>query len=50
MSLTTSTSIDTVSRKVQSNIRNMPDDNELRSFTMSEAILIKKNYVFNDTK
>jgi hypothetical protein len=32
MSLTTSTSIDTVARKVQSNTRNMPDDNELRSF------------------
>jgi hypothetical protein len=28
MSLTTSTSIDTVARKVQSNNRNMPDDNE----------------------
>jgi hypothetical protein len=26
------------------------DDNELRFFTMSEAILTKKNYDFNDTK
>jgi hypothetical protein len=32
MSLTTSTSIDTIARKVQSNFRNMPDDNELRFF------------------
>ncbi len=36
MSLTTSISIDTcnntIARKVQSNIRNMPDDNELRFF------------------
>ncbi len=32
MSLTTSTSIDTIARNVQSNSRNMPDDNELRFF------------------
>ncbi len=32
MSLTTSTSIETIARKVQSNSRNMPDDNELRAF------------------
>jgi hypothetical protein len=32
MSLTTSTSIDTIARKVQSHSRNMPDDNELRFF------------------
>ena len=50
MSLTTSTSIDTIARKVQSHSRNMPDDNELRFFAMSEAILTKKNYVFNDAK
>jgi len=50
MSLTTSTSIDTIARKVQSNSRNMPDDNELQFFAMSEAILTKKNYVFNDAK
>jgi hypothetical protein len=51
MSLTTSTSIDTIARKVQSHSRNMPDDNELRFFfAMSEAILTRKNYVFNDAK
>jgi hypothetical protein len=59
MSLTTSTSIDTIARKVQSHSRNMPDDNELRFFfgdeqgqffAMSEGILTKKNYVFNDAK
>jgi hypothetical protein len=43
-------SIDTIARKVQRNSRNMPDDNELRAFAMSEAILTKKNYVFNDAK
>jgi hypothetical protein len=48
--LTVSTPIDNIARKVQSNRRNMPGDNELRSFVMSEAILTKKNYVFNDTK
>ncbi len=50
MSLTTSTSINTVARKVQSNSRNMSDDNELWFFAMSEAILTRKNYVFNDVK
>jgi hypothetical protein len=59
MSLTTSTSIDTIARKVQSNIRNMTDDNKLcfffrdergYFFAMGEAILTKKNYVFNDAK
>ena len=47
MSLTTSTSIDTIARKVQSNSRNMPDDNELRAFfAMSEAILNKEELRF----
>ncbi len=50
MSLRTSTSINTIARKVQSNSKNMTDDNELRFFAMSEAILTKKNYVFNDVK
>jgi hypothetical protein len=56
--LTTSTSIDTIARKVQSYSRNMTDDNELRFFAMSEAIffamseaiLTKKNYILNDAK
>jgi hypothetical protein len=50
MSLTASTLIDTIPRKGKSNSRNIPDDNELRSFAMSEAILKEKNYFFNDTK
>ena len=33
MSLTKSISIDTIARKVQSNSRNMPDDDELRFFS-----------------
>ncbi len=39
MSKTAQTRIDTIARKVQSNSRNMPDENELHSFAMSEAIL-----------
>ena len=51
MSLTTSTSIDTIARKVQSNSRNMPDDNELRAFfAMSEAILNKEELRFQWSK
>jgi hypothetical protein len=50
MSLTTSTPIDTIVRKVQKNSRNMTNDNESRFFVMSETILTKKNYVFNYTK
>ncbi len=45
MSLTT-TCIDTIARKVQSNNRNMSDDNELRSFAMSEVILSQKRFTF----
>ena len=46
MSLTTSTSIDTIARKVHVIAENMPDDNELRAFAMSEAILNKEEIRF----
>jgi hypothetical protein len=46
MSLTTSTSIDTIARKVHVITENMSDDNELRAFAMNETILNKEEIPF----
>ena len=50
MSTTASTRIDTIARKVQRNSRNMPDDNELRSFAMSEAIFSRWARLFSQRR